>query len=459
MSKKSKTTGIPAPTKRTIDKRKYRSRAERDAYLNRLVLMAAAAIGSIVILVLVLALLIETVIVPNQAVATVTGQNISTRDFQRRVTFERWRTGNLLATVYNQYSNAYGAQFAQQLFSDQSSPYYQAYLEMASPLQMGKDVLDQMANAALIKKYADANNIKVDNSEVDAQVFKAFGYQPTPMTATPTPTSSTTPTPLVSPTPTMTPTITPAPTQTATPTLTPFPTGIPTATPGPTEQKQQFDKNSKDYYDQAAKATGYSEAEIRQIYYEQALQEKVKEAIAGKPQDQQEQIKTRHILVTDENQAQDVLKALQNGESFANLAKAVSIDNGSQNGQQTGSGGSAAQGGELGWQGKGVYVPEFEAAIWSPTAKVGDVLGPIKTQFGYHIIQIEGHENRTLTDQEKTQLQDKIFNDWLTQQRKDNYTTYDVWTSRVPETPALTDFGLPSGLGSGGAFPGGFPGQ
>jgi len=442
MSKKSKTTGIPAPTTRSIDTRRYRSRAERDAYLNSLVLKISAAIASIIILILVLSLLIELVFVPNQAVATVAGVNIPAKDFERRVTFERWRTGNMLASIYN----TYGAQFAQQLFS-QGGAYTSAYQEMTQPLQMGKAVLDQMANAILIKKYADANGITVDDNAINEQVYKYFGYQPTPMTETPTPTSSTTPTPLVSATPSPTPTITPVPSETATPTTTPFPTGMPTPTLSPTEQKTQFDKSSKDYYDQAAKATGLTEAEIRQIFYEQALQEKVKEAVAGKPQDQQEQIKARHILVSTEDQANAVLKALQNGESFATLAQAISLDDGNQDTEPGGGGGSAAKGGELGWQGKGGgYVKEFEDAIWADTTKVGDVLGPIKTQFGYHIIQVEGREMRTLTDAEKTQLQDKLFNDWLTAQQKDQYTPSDIWISRVPSTPALSTFGVPDTL-------------
>jgi parvulin-like peptidyl-prolyl isomerase len=250
---------------------------------------------------------------------------------------------------------------------------------------------------------------------------------------------------LVSPTPTSVPTTTPVPTQTVTPTQTPLPTGIPTATPGPTEQKQQYDKNTVDYYQRAAKATGLTEPEIRQILIETALRDKVKGAVVGKPPDQQDQIKSRHILVDTEAQANDLMKALQNGESFAALAKASSKDTG-----------SGAQGGELGWKGKGAYVPEFEAAIWSDKAKVGDVLGPIKSQFGYHVIQIEGHEMRVLSDTEKSNAQTKAFDDWLTQQRTQrNAQTFDVWQDSVPSNPTLTDLGLPEGLssGQGGGFP------
>jgi len=414
--------------------------------MNRLVLIVAGVLAGLIILILAGAFLFEGVIIPNQAVASVNGQNISTRDFQKRVTFDRWRTGTLLASIYNQF----GAQYAEQLFTSQQSPYAQLYQQLAYPTTMGRAVLDEMIEGVLVQQYAKANNITVSEEDVNKKMFDFFGYNPNPQTETPTVTPSITPTALVSATPTTTPTQTPVPSQTATPSLTPVPTGIPTATPGPTEQRQNYEKNSQTYFDQAAKATGLSQAEIRQIFTEQTIRDKVKEAIAGKPQDQQDQIKSRHILVDTEEQAKDIMTALQQGESFAALAKASSKDTG-----------SGAQGGELGWKGKGAYVPEFEATIWSDKAKVGDVLGPIKTQYGYHVIQIEGHEMRTLSESEKTALQDKIYNDWLTKERQDTskVQTYDIWIDRVPSTPTLAELGLPSGLTpQGGGFPGGIPG-
>ncbi len=448
MSKsKQKTTALPAPAKRVADKRKYRSRAERNAAYNRLLLIVSGVVAGIIILILVGAVAYDDVIVPNQAVASAGGQNIITRDFQRRVIFERWRAGTMLASLYSQYSQI-SAQYAQSLLTDSQSPYASMYSQLVSPTQMGQTVLTDMTDAVAIQQYANANNIKLDQADIDKRINDFFGYQPTPMTETPTTTPTITPTPLVSATPTTTPTVTPVPSQTATLTPTPYPTGIPTGTPGPTEQKQQFDRNSADYFQRAVAATGLTEAEIRQVLAEEALRLKVRDIVVGKPEDTQEQIKARHILVADEAKAKDIMAAIQQGESFADLAKADSTD--------TGSGG---QGGELGWKGKGAYVQEFEDAVWSDKVKVGDVLGPIKSQFGYHIIQIEGREVRTLTDTEKTDLQNKKFNDWLTQLRKDkNVQTFEIWYQRVPSNPTLADLGLPE-LSPQSAYPSGFPGQ
>ncbi len=440
MSKKSRTTGTPAPAKRTPVARKYHSRHEREATINRAVWIVSGVLAALIVLILGAAVLVELVITPNQAVAAVAGTSITTRDFQTRVRYERWRQGLDLAYIYQN--------FGEQWLSGQGAPYAQQYQALQIPTILGQQVLEEMTNQLVIQKYADANGIKVSQADIDAEVYRFFQYEPTPTTPTPTVTPSLTPTPLVSPTPTPTSTPTPVPSMTPTlvpPTPSPFPTGLPTPTPGPTEQFQNYQKNSQDYYTRAAKAAGISEAEFRQIFVERALATKVRKAIVGEPPEKQEQSKVRHILLKTKAEADDVLKALQQGESFSALAQALSQDN------QSG-GGSAAKGGELGWQGRSVYVPEFEDAVWN--AKVGDILGPIDTskngsQYGFHIIQVEAREMRVLTESEKTQVQDKQFQDWLNKQRDEKKVeTFPYWVERVPSTPTLTELGLPSTLGT-----------
>jgi len=79
-----------------------------------------------------------------------------------------------------------------------------------------------------------------------------------------------------------------------------------------------------------------------------------------------------HILVKTEDEAKDLLKSLDEGAIFADLAKAKST------------GPSGANGGELGWFGAGMMVKDFEDAVI--TLDKGEVSKPIKTQFGWHII-------------------------------------------------------------------------
>ncbi|MBT4277859.1 protein translocase subunit SecD [Candidatus Falkowbacteria bacterium] len=76
--------------------------------------------------------------------------------------------------------------------------------------------------------------------------------------------------------------------------------------------------------------------------------------------------------------AQDIIKKIAEGEDFAELAKEFSEDPG-----------SGERGGELGFAGRGMMVPEFEKAIFENLEVDGVTEEPIKTQFGYHIIKKE----------------------------------------------------------------------
>ena len=95
-----------------------------------------------------------------------------------------------------------------------------------------------------------------------------------------------------------------------------------------------------------------------------------------------------HILVDSEEKANEMKAQLDGGAVFADLAKANSIDTG-----------SGANGGDLGWFGVGTMVKPFEDAVVA--APVGTVIGPIKTDFGYHLILVSetrAAANPTLDD-------------------------------------------------------------
>jgi peptidyl-prolyl cis-trans isomerase D len=82
-----------------------------------------------------------------------------------------------------------------------------------------------------------------------------------------------------------------------------------------------------------------------------------------------------HILIEDEKLASEVLAKLKNGGDFAKLAKEYSIDDS-----------NSGSGGELGFFGKGVMVPEFEEAVFA--MQKDDLSDLIKTEFGYHIVKL-----------------------------------------------------------------------
>ena len=88
----------------------------------------------------------------------------------------------------------------------------------------------------------------------------------------------------------------------------------------------------------------------------------------------QEMVKASHILVDTEEKANEILEDITDGLSFEDAATKYS------------SCPSKQSGGELGQFGRGQMVKEFEDASFK--AKAGDVVGPVKTQFGYHIIKV-----------------------------------------------------------------------
>ncbi len=87
-----------------------------------------------------------------------------------------------------------------------------------------------------------------------------------------------------------------------------------------------------------------------------------------------------HILVDSEDKAKALLAEIEGGKAFADVAKANSTD------------GSAAGGGDLGWFGLGAMVKPFEDAVVA--APVGKVVGPIKTDFGWHLILVTETRNK-----------------------------------------------------------------
>ena len=100
-----------------------------------------------------------------------------------------------------------------------------------------------------------------------------------------------------------------------------------------------------------------------------------------------------HILVATEEEANALKEQLAGGADFAELAKAKSTDTG-----------SGANGGDLGWFGLGMMVKPFEEAVVG--AKVGEVTGPVQTDFGFHLILVK--ETRIAEKPTLDQLRDEL---------------------------------------------------
>ena len=136
----------------------------------------------------------------------------------------------------------------------------------------------------------------------------------------------------------------------------------------------------------------YFKLNIQPAVTDTAMKARFEKEVADTPR--QQEISARHILVKTDEEAKAIIKELEAGGDFVELAKAKST------------GPSGPKGGDLGFFGKGRMVPEFEAAAFK--LEKGDFTKePVKTQFGFHVIKVEDTRDTPLPTFEasKQQLQ------------------------------------------------------
>ena len=143
------------------------------------------------------------------------------------------------------------------------------------------------------------------------------------------------------------------------------------------EVKAQFGDN----FESALAESGLTEDSLRSnIKFNQLKMQAIADSITDEDiqayYDQaSHELKGRHILVEDEATANEVIEKLNAGEDFATLAKELSLDTA-----------SGANGGDLDWFTVGQMVTEFNDAAYA--LEVNEISKPVKSDYGYHIIQI-----------------------------------------------------------------------
>ncbi len=430
----------PRDNKPVIHTKKHLARLEREQRQTRIIMGAFILIVVAVVGLLGYGYLDQHYLQGRKAVAKVGNVTITVNEWQARVRLERTRYVNQYA-LYQQYA-VFGLDVSNQL--------QQIAAQLSSPTTIGQNVLDQMINEEIIRQETAKRGITVSSAELDAAIQASYNFfpngTPTPtitptsitfptlspdtlkiVTITPTPTEFMTPTstPTSTPDPLVTPTATIPPTATAT--LGPTSTPEPTSTPLPTATPYTLQGFQDQYKQGVANLTnlGLTESQIRDLYEVNLLRDKLFDVITANVPRTQEEVWARHILVKDLATAQQIETRLANGEDFATVAQEVSIDTG-----------SASKGGDLGWFGKGVMVPEFEQAAFS--LKVGEISQPVQSQYGFHIIQVLAHETVPLDASAYDQARQTAFTSWLNGARTEyNVKTFDIWQTIVPTDPAI----------------------
>jgi foldase protein PrsA len=190
-------------------------------------------------------------------------------------------------------------------------------------------------------------------------------------------------------------------------------------------------------FEQILKQQNLTEADVKNILRQQLIIEKAvgKSVVITDKQikdyldknhatlDKPAQVRARHILVADLKTANAVEAQLKSGAKFEDLAKKYSTDPSSKD-----------KGGELGFFQKGQMVPAFQDAAYSQ--KLGVVGPPIKSPFGYHIIQVE--ERKPATVANLANSHDSI-RDTLKQQQEQTQIPQFLQTLRSKATIVVYD--------------------
>ena len=230
----------------------------------------------------------------------------------------------------------------------------------------------------------------------------------------------------------------------------------------------------EELFQEALDQLGYTENSFREEARRSVLVRKVQEDALGDIEPTQEEIEEvyeetrstlftipeqrciRHILFApdEEEEAEQVKDQLENGGDFEELAQENSQDPGSRE-----------SGGDLGCRPRGSgFVPEFDEAAFY--AREGEIVGPIGTGFGFHLIEVteirpekeETLEEATpeIEDRLSQQRQAEAFREWVQYQLEERNVTYLPEYDPARPTPP----GLPKGGASKGDFPeGGVPAE
>ncbi|MFU8773171.1 MAG: peptidylprolyl isomerase [Anaerolineales bacterium] len=432
--------------------KKHLARMERERLQRRNILFVSIAVFVVVAGLIIYGVLQQNVIQPSQPIARVNNETITTREYQ---TFVRYQRRQLIQQYLNTYQNMqfFAGDPDTEAFFEQTLQQIQFQLE---PTSLGQQVLNDLIDDRIIRQEAARRGITVTDEEIEIYIQQAFGYYPEGFPPTPTlpptplPTSTLSPTQLAlfppSPTPTepgvpeVEPTapcpeeITATPDQgeemDETPESNPTPPATaditPTATLEPTPYTLDlYQQDYQELLENLNQDINFSERDLKRLIESQLYRTKLIEEMTFDIQEVQEQVWVRHILVEDEETAQVVLRLLDNGEDFSELASIYSTDTSNKD-----------MGGDLGWFRSGRMVSEFEEVAFQ--LEIGEISDPVQTQFGFHIIQKLGHEERPLSHQELEQLRQNEFNLWLLEQRQIvEPEIFPYWSDRTPIEPSI----------------------
>ena len=394
--------------------KKHLARSERERIQSRWLLGVIIAIAVIAIGILGYGWIDSAYIQPKKTVVTVNEDTITQGEFQGRIRIhQRELLGQL--NSYMQMEQLFASD-PQTLASIQELQ-NQIRTQLAYPELVGQEVIYEMIRETLIRQEAEKMGIHVLPEEIERQIQQSFGFYP-----------EGTPTPFPTPTPdaTRVAAIAAASEATAEPSPTPTlpQTPIPTATPYVLEayevDYEQFLDSLSDF--------GISEADFYVYIEAQLLEEKVREQFDPEIDRMAEHVLLQHILIFDEEMAQEALEQLESGDAWDDIVLEYSED---QNSRESS--------GDLGWNTLDDLVRILgQMGLAAFSAQVDEVVGPIESQYGWHLLRIVDRQDREILEAAYQEAVDNAFEAWI-----DDLTTeaeiivVDDWQDHLPPSGPL----------------------
>jgi len=422
-----KQTRVSAEDEAKRQSRKDILRARKEAEQKRQIMWAVGGVAGLLILVLIVALVNEFILTPNRAVATVNGEEITIRQWEDRVRYER---AQRIVSLENQLEAFGGDVGIIQQFMGQT------IVELQDNAALAEGILGQMTDEALLRQAAEARGLTVTDAELDEEIGSFFNYfggeLPTPL---PEPTETIAPTPSLTPIPTAVITDV-VPTNTPPPTLEPAPAETaPTATP---VSKESFDEQLGDLLTQL-KDLGVDEATFREVIRNQMVVVKLADALAEEQALPTEAPHASIFLLSFDTEA-DANEALAMAQTDSFLAVWNGIRSAPADAETTT--GTAS---ELLWRTQDTLT----SAVGAEAAEAAFVLPPgvpssVYTQqvdaetTRYHLFQVSGREVRELPAATIENAKSSLLSVFLTEQSTiGSVELFENWRNRVPSQPVL----------------------
>ncbi len=382
--------------RRSTLNRKQRTLQRKEERIRQIMIWSAISLAVVVVGILAFGIVQEYIIKPRTVVARVDDVEITAKEYQSRVYYQR----DILRTQMLQYQ-AYLAQIdpSQAEADFQVQQLQQQVTQLKSQLapemkdSIGKSILDQMAEEQILLHEAEARDITVEAEEIDRRLEEMLGFDREAAATAPV-----------------------TETQTLTETTAPSPTPMTEA---------QFQENYENFVKNYLSEAGLTEQDFRRILKTDVIREQLFPVITEDVETEEEQVKVTYVAAGSEEEAEILRERLQEEDPAELLAELQGNED------------DATIGRELAW-----YPMEYLASILGPGLEVlafetpvGEITEPVPGQDGrYYVLKIEGREVRPLDEYLLQQKQQTAFNTWLQEQREER-VQYLEWEKFTPAQP------------------------